>query len=118
LYCRNGAKQVSLDVIQKLANVQLDVRTEAPPNLSGAVRSTPDFDLLLDLPEVDTGTQRKQLDKEVDQLRKLIADKDRQLANEKFLNGAPPHVVESLRAKRAEYVAQLEKSLAALSGLK
>ena len=115
LYCRNGSKKVELGVIEKLANVKLDVRAEAPPSLAGAVRSTPDFDLLLELPEVDSEGQRGRLKKEIEQLERLIGDKDRQLANEKFLNSAPAHVVESLRGKRAEYVAQLEKSRSALS---
>ena len=118
LYCRNGSKQVELGVIEKLANVKLDVRNEAPPNLEGAVRSTPDFDLLLELPTVDADVQRSRLGKEIEQLEKLIADKDRQLSNEKFLSSAPAHIVDSLRAKRGEYVAQLEKSRAVLNDLR
>ncbi|MGD0436323.1 MAG: valine--tRNA ligase [Bryobacteraceae bacterium] len=118
LYCRNGASKVELPVIEKLAAVKLDVRTGIAPSLNGAVRSTPDFDLLLQLPEVDVGAQRGRLSKEIDELRKLIADKDRQLASEKFMSGAPAHVVESLRAKRGEYLAQLEKSQAALNDLR
>jgi len=118
LYRRNGSKQVELGVIEKLANVKLDIRNEAAPKLEGAVRSTPDFDLLLELPSVDSGVQRGRLAKEIEQLEKLIANIDRQLGNEKFLTGAPAHVVESLRAKRAEYVAQLEKSLAVLNDLR
>ena len=117
LYCRNGSKNVELSVIEKLANVKLDIRSEAPPKLEGAVRSTPDFDLLLELPAVDSEAQRGRLAKEIDQLQKLIVDKDRQLANDKFLGSAPAHVVESLRAKRAEYIAQLEKSRAVLNDL-
>ena len=58
------------------------------------------------------------LQKEVEELEKLIRDKDRQLSNDKFLNGAPVHVVDSLRVKRAEYVAQRDKSQAALDDLK
>ncbi len=50
LYCRNGAKSVDLGVVEKLANVKLDIRSEAAPALQGAVRSTPDFDLSLELP--------------------------------------------------------------------
>jgi valyl-tRNA synthetase len=118
LYCRNGAKNVELGVIEKFANVKLDVRTEAVPKLSGAVRSTPDFDLLLELPEVDSEGQRIRLRKEIAELDKLIVAKDSQLENEKFLNGAPAHVVDSLRAKRAEYVAQRDKSVSALNDLK
>jgi len=117
LYCRNGAKNVELSVIEKLANVKLDIRTEAAPKLSGAVRSTPDFDLLLQLPEVDSEGQRTRLQKEIADLEKLIGDKDRQLSNENFLNSAPAHIVDGMRAKRGEYVAQLEKSRAALGEL-
>ncbi len=117
LYCRNGANKVELGVIEKLANVKLDVRNEAAPKLEGAVRSTPDFDLLLELPAVDSKAQRGRLAKEIEQLEKLIADKDRQLANDKFLSSAPANIVDSLRAKRAEYVAQLEKSRAVLNDL-
>jgi valyl-tRNA synthetase len=118
LYCRNGSKNVELGVIEKLANVKLDVRNETAPKLTGAVRSTPDFDLLLELPELDAEGQRNRLQKEIEQLEKLIGDKDRQLANDQFLNGAPAHVVDSLRAKRGEYLAQLEKSRGALNDLR
>jgi valyl-tRNA synthetase len=118
LYCRNGAKSVDLSVVERLANVKLDIRSEAAPKLEGAVRSTPDFDLSLELPAVDSEAQRGRLAKEIEQLQKLIVDKDRQLANDKFLSSAPAHVVDSLRAKRAEYVAQLEKSRAVLNDLR
>ena len=120
LYCRNGARAIAenhLHVVQKLANVDLAVRGDAPPKLEGAVRSTPDFDLLLETPKVDAEAQRTRLTKEIEQLLKLISDKDRQLGNEKFLNSAPAHIVEGLRQKRAEYQAQLEKSQAALDNL-
>jgi valyl-tRNA synthetase len=117
LYCRNGSKNVDLGVIERLAAVKLDVRTGTAPELNGAVRSTPQFDLVLRLPEVDASVQRTRLLKEIEQLEKAIADKDRQLANDKFLNSAPAHVVESLRAKRAEQMAQLEKSRATLNTL-
>jgi valyl-tRNA synthetase len=85
--------------------------------LTGAVRSTPQYDLSLQLPEVDHEVQRDRLSKEADKLQKLVMNIDRQLESEKFLNGAPPHVVESLRAKRAEYVAQIEKNRAAIAQL-
>ncbi len=117
LYCHNGAQRVEHRVVEKLANLRLDVRNERAQNLEGAVRSTPDFDLLLELPEVDVEGQRAKLAKENDQLTKLIGDKDRQLANERFLSSAPSHVVEGLRQKRAEYQAQLEKNQAALASL-
>jgi valyl-tRNA synthetase len=109
LYCRNGAQNVEVAVIEKLAKVKLELRTEAPVQLVGAVRSTPEFDLLLHVPEADTVIQRQRVTKERDQLDKLIANIDRQLSNEKFLQSAPTQVIESLREKRAEYAARLEK---------
>ena len=109
LYTRNGAQNVDLGVIEKLAKVKLEIRTEIPAQLVGAVRSTPEFDLLLHVPEADAEVQRRRDAKEADQLNKLIANIDRQLDNEKFRAGAPAHVVESLRSKRAEYAARLEK---------
>ena len=118
LYCRNGAQHVEHSVVEKLANVKLDIRNEAAANLEGAVRSTPDFDLLLELPKIDPGAQRARLSKEIEQLVKLIDDKNRQLANDRFLASAPAHVIEGLKQKRAEYQAQLEKSQAALDGLR
>ena len=120
LYCRNGAQAVAeshLDVVQRLANVKLAVTSEAPAKLEGAVRSTPDFDLLLETPKADVEVQRARLLKETDQLVKLIADKDRQLGNEKFLSSAPAKIVDGLREKRAEYQAQLDKNRSALADL-
>ena len=120
LYTSNGAfsvAQAQSRVIEELANVKLSIRDERARKLEGAVRSAPDFDLLITLPRVDTAKERARLEKEVQQYAKLVADKDRQLANDKFLQGAPPEVVESLRAKRDEYQAQLDKSRAALTGL-
>ena len=117
LYCRNGSAKVELSVIEKLATVKLAIRAGAAPSLKGAVRSTPEFDLLLKLPEVDLEAQRGRLAKEIEQLEKLIAEKDTRLADQKFLSGAPAHVVDSLRSKREEYVAQRDKSRAALANL-
>ncbi len=70
LYCRNGSKSVELSVLEWLAKVKLDMRTDPAPVLSGAVRSTPEFDLSLQLPEVDHEVQRQRLAKETDKLGK------------------------------------------------
>ncbi len=120
LYCRDGAYGVAraqLPVVEKLAKVRLAVRPEAGIKLEGAVRSTRDFDLRLEAPAADVAAQRLRLDKDVERLTTLIASQDRQLGNERFLSGAPAHIVEDLRRKRAEYQAQLDKSREALSAL-
>jgi valyl-tRNA synthetase len=98
--------------IERLANVRLEMHHEVAPKLEGAVRSTPEFDLLLKIPAA--ADQSERLEKENQQLMKLIADKDRQLENEAFLKRAPAHVVEEIRQKKTEYEAQLAKNRAAL----
>jgi valyl-tRNA synthetase len=81
------------------------------------VRSAQQFDLSLDLPEVDRDALRERLLKENDKLEKLVLSNERQLGNEKFLSSAPPHIIESLRAKLAEYRAQIKKNRDTLDGL-
>ena len=65
LYCRNGSRHIEFPVVEFLAKVKLEVRTDAPPALTGAVRSTAHFDLSLQLPEVDTEALRQRLLKEI-----------------------------------------------------
>jgi valyl-tRNA synthetase len=117
LYCRNGASKVELPVLERLGKVKLEVRTGAAPVLTGAVRSTTYFDLSLQLPEVDRDALRDRLLKDTDKLQKLILKIDGQLGSEKFLNGAPAHIVEELRSKRADYIAQIQKNRDTLDGL-
>jgi valyl-tRNA synthetase len=111
LYSRNSALDAARrhgDAIQKLANVKLAFQAEAAPK-APAVRSTAQFDLVLDVPEAQQDAQRKRLDKECEQLAKIIANSKRQLSDEVFLSKAPAKVVESLRTKLAEYEAQYAK---------
>ncbi len=95
-------------VIHKLTNVNFTFHQK--PVSAG-------FEMSLSVPEQDAAAKQARLMKEIAQHEKLVIDKDRQLNNEKFMQGAPPHVIESLRSKRAEYQAQIEKSRAALAGL-
>ncbi|HEX5228537.1 MAG TPA: class I tRNA ligase family protein, partial [Bryobacteraceae bacterium] len=117
LYCRNGASNVELPVLERLGKVKLELRSGAAPALTGAVRSTQQFDLALQLPEVDRAALTERLAKENDKLDKLVINIDRQLSNEKFLANAPAHIVDELRTKRAEYVAQVKKNRDTLDGL-
>ncbi|MEX2264515.1 MAG: valine--tRNA ligase [Bryobacteraceae bacterium] len=105
--------------IRKLANIDLEFREEAAPGARGAEarRSTPEFDLILRIPLEQTDAQRKRLEKEKEQLDKVIAASRRQLADETFLSRAPEHVVGSIRQKLVEYEAQAAKVRAGLEGL-
>jgi valyl-tRNA synthetase len=93
-------------VIRKLAKVNLQLG-ETPK--TGAVKSMSGFTVSIDVPHGQMEAQRKRLEKERDQLIKNIANSDRQLSDEVFLGKAPAKVVDSIRAKRAEYAAQLQK---------
>ncbi|MDQ2900043.1 MAG: valine--tRNA ligase [Acidobacteriota bacterium] len=98
--------QAHAAAIQKLANVSLTCEEGIAPS---AMRSTPDFDLTLELPEAQLDAQRKRIEKEREQLEKNIANSERQLSDEKFLSRAPEKVVESIRQKLDEYQAQLAR---------
>jgi valyl-tRNA synthetase len=120
LYSRGDALKVGrahTEAIQKLANVKLEFHEDGAPASGLAMRSTPLFDLVLHVPKVQVEALRKRLQKEKEQLEKNIANSERQLGDETFLSRAPAHVVDSIRAKLAEYKAQLEKVNKALDGL-
>ena len=73
------------------------------------------FTVSIDVPAAQLEVQRKRLEKERDQLMKNIGNSDRQLNDEVFLGKAPQKVVDSIRAKKAEYEAQLTKVLQSLT---
>ena len=103
--------------IEKLANLALDLREGAAPKGGTAVASDPRFDLLLELPAAQLGAQKQRLEKEMDQLRRVIASSRRQLGDETFLGKAPAKIVDGIRVKLAEYETQLGKVESALDGL-
>ena len=118
LYSRDAAREVAerhSAVIQKLANLRLEVRNESAP-ANAHVISKPTFDLELKVPQSNLAEQRKRLEKERDQLEKNIANSTRQLGDETFLSRAPAHVVESIRTKLVDYETQLAKVRKALNG--
>jgi len=110
LYC---SRPLHLDAIERLANVKLRVEAGALPRLEGAIRSTPDFDLVLEMPKA--ANHRDRLLKENTELEKVIANSDRQLNNEDITSKMPEKVVETLRIKNAAYKSQLQKNLDALA---
>jgi valyl-tRNA synthetase len=118
LYSQYAAFDVAKEhhaVIQKLANVKLELRNEAAP-ASAHVISRPGFDLELKVPQSNLADQRKRLEKEREQLEKNIANSTRQLGDETFLSRAPAHVVESIKTKLVDYETQLAKVRKALNG--
>jgi valyl-tRNA synthetase len=103
-----GRISIGLDpeLVRRLCGVTF---TQGEVARTGAVRSTPDFDLMIDVPHGQLDNQRKRFEKERDQLLKNIASSNRQLSDEVFLSKARPDVIESMRTKLATYEAQLKK---------
>jgi valyl-tRNA synthetase len=97
------------EFLRRLGNVDVELRTDAPEALRGAVRSTPEFDLLLHAPAAQAGAQRERVEKEIKQLRDVIANSQRQLNDERFMSRAPEHIKATLRQKLADYEAQLRQ---------
>ena len=64
---------------------------------------------------IDARIDRAKLQKDNEQLEKLIADKARQLEDEAFVQNAPPRVVAEIRRKKEEYEAKLTENLASLN---
>ena len=111
LYCRTESLAIAEShaaAITRLANVKFAFKNEAAPK-SAAMRSTAEFDVVLHVPAAQEEAQRKRLEKECDQLKRNIANSERQLNDEVFLSKAPPKVVESIRAKLADYKLQYAK---------
>ena len=109
LYCRTASLAIAqrqAEAIQKIARVKLEFKSEPSPK-AAAIRSTPEFDLVLDIPQAQADPERQR--KECEQLKKNIANSKRQLTDDVFLSKAPPHIIESIRAKLADYEAQLNK---------
>jgi valyl-tRNA synthetase len=94
--------------IEKLAGAKLEVR-ESAEGIEGVKRGFPEFDLIIQVSVGQAEAQRNRIQKEIEQLEKVIASSERQLADEKFLSRAPARVVESIREKLAGYKAQLQK---------
>ena len=81
------------------------------------MRSTPKFDVVLQLPESTglTDEQRKRIEKENSELEKVITNSRRQLDNSEIIAKMPEKVVNGMRTKLAGYEAQLAKNKAALN---
>jgi valyl-tRNA synthetase len=115
LYSRNDALATArkhAPAIQDFAKVKLAFVDGAAPANAGAasaIRSTPEFDLVLQLPKSQEDAQRKRMEKEREQLVKNIDNSRRQLGDDVFLSKAPAKVVDTIRQKLADYEAQLQK---------
>jgi valyl-tRNA synthetase len=105
-------------VIKKLSNLsEITFVKEAPAsNATPFIVKATEFFIPLE-GKVDAAKEREALLKELDYQKGFIASVDKKLSNEKFVNSAPPQVVDMERRKKADAEAKikaLEESLARL----
>ncbi|MDZ4801813.1 MAG: valine--tRNA ligase [Bryobacteraceae bacterium] len=94
--------------IEKLGGLRLRV-LESLAGVAGVKRSTPEFDLVIQVSAEQAATHHQRVEKEIANLEKQIANQERQLGDDKFMGRAPAHVVDTIRQKLGEYQAQLGK---------
>ncbi len=114
LRLRNPFSDEDLMIISKLSRLQIN--QVAATDLKDA------FELVIHSPAAEKNTAlsadaRARLEKETADLETIIANSVRQLDNPAFVGKAPEKVIATLRAKLAEYEAQIEKNRRRLEGL-
>jgi valyl-tRNA synthetase len=117
----SGISAEDLDIAGRLARLTLTQSESAVPG-GGLRRSSPEFDLRIEAQAgagngAGSAESRARLEKRNRELRGLIDSHTRQLADEQFLSKAPPKLIESMKAKLADYEAQLRKNEDQLRGM-
>ncbi len=114
LRLRNPFSDEDLLIISKLS--RLTIKQVVAADLKDA------FQVEIHAPAAEQHTAlsadaRARIEKETADLEKTIANSVRQLENPAFVNKAPEKVIATMRAKLAEYQAQVEKNRRRLEGL-
>jgi valyl-tRNA synthetase len=103
-----------LERVRRLENITLDLHRGHAPADSPAIRSTAEFDLVLNLPEQEASVDLSRLTKRKVELEKLILGIDSQLADAASLAKKPQKIVDGMREKLDGYRIELEKNRKAL----
>ena len=107
-------------VVKKLANLsKIEWVTETPASAgTGFLVRAAEFFIPLE-GKMDEAAERESILKEITYQQGFLALVDKKLGNEKFVNSAPPQVVENERKKKADAeakIAALEESLSRITG--
>ncbi|AYB32279.1 valine--tRNA ligase [Chryseolinea soli] len=104
-------------VIKKLSNLsEVSFTADKVANASGFILKSTEFFIPVD-GKIDVAKEREALLKDLEYQRGFMVSVDKKLSNEKFVNSAPPQVIEMERKKKADAEAKirsLEESLARL----
>ena len=88
-----------------LREMGTDVTT---PRINATV-ALPDLEIFVDLAGlIDVEAESKRLEKERDRLKNMIAGKEKQLSNDKFVSNAKPEVVQKARDTLVQVQEQLK----------
>lgn len=99
------ASQVSLNsfwpIVRKLSNISEVYSSPEKPNGISFLVGTAEFIIPLE-GKVDAVKERESILKEIEYQRGFMASVDKKLTNDKFVNSAPPQVIEMERKKKAD----------------
>ena len=103
-------------IVQKLSNISEVYSSPEKPQGVTCLVGTAEFTIQME-GKIDAAKERETILKDIEYQRGFMASVDKKLSNEKFVNGAPPQVLEMERKKKADAEAKikaLEESLARL----
>ncbi len=102
----------------RIEKLDIGLKTKKPSLSASAVAK--DFEVYIPLEGlIDVEQERAKLENEITRLKELLVGVDRKLANEDFLQKAPPSIVQKEKAKKEDYqklIEKLEKNLEGLVG--
>ena len=102
------ADAVSVQVLLNAESLNVDSQYEPEGKVpSGTAKFGLIYMPLAGIIDIEAETERQT--KRKNELEKVLFGIDKKLSNEKFLNGAPPHVVEGEKQRQKEYQAELEQ---------
>ncbi|HEU5290111.1 MAG TPA: valine--tRNA ligase, partial [Cyclobacteriaceae bacterium] len=118
LHKKTDGKDLKLfwPIVQKLSNISEVYSSPEKPQGVTCLVGTAEFTIQME-GKIDAAKERETILKDIEYQRGFMASVDKKLSNEKFVNGAPPQVLEMERKKKADAEAKikaLEESLARL----
>jgi valyl-tRNA synthetase len=88
-------------VVKKLANVGEVMTSGEKPMGTSFLSGSTEFTVQLE-GKIDVEKEKESIQKEIEYFRGFLASVEKKLGNEKFVNGAPPAVIENERTKKAD----------------